>query len=194
MCWVKGRSAAEVSVGAPGDTLLGMQFRTVVAAVLAAATVSLAAACGDGPDEPDPTIARTTAPTPTTAAATKPPEGSPVTLKDPTTTPSGLKYTDQVVGTGKQPSSASSVVVHYTGRLASNGQKFDSSVDRGQPAEFKMTNVIAGFSEALSTMKEGGKRTALIPGNLGYGSRGNPGAGIPPNADLIFEIELITVK
>ncbi|MCC7365554.1 MAG: FKBP-type peptidyl-prolyl cis-trans isomerase [Dehalococcoidia bacterium] len=86
----------------------------------------------------------------------------------------------------------SSVTVHYTGKLASNGQVFDSSVQRGSPATFRMSGVIKGFSEGLSTMKEGGKRTVFIPSALGYGPSGN--GSIPPNADLIFEIELIKVQ
>jgi len=84
------------------------------------------------------------------------------------------------------------VTVHYTGKLASNGTVFDSSVQRGQPATFGMNGVIKGFSEGLLTMKVGGKRTVFIPAALGYGAAG--GGPIPPNADLIFEIELIAIK
>jgi FKBP-type peptidyl-prolyl cis-trans isomerase len=86
------------------------------------------------------------------------------------------------------------VVVHYTGQLASNGKVFDSSVTRGQPATFPLRGVIKGFSEGILTMKPGGKRTVLIPAAMAYGANPPPGSGIPANADLIFEIELISVK
>ncbi len=108
--------------------------------------------------------------------------------------PDGLQYTDQVVGTGTSPRMDQQVTVHYTGKLASNGKVFDSSVQRGQPATFPMSGVIKGFSEGLSTMKVGGKRTVFIPAALGYGAAGTPGGPIPPNADLIFELELIAVQ
>lgn len=110
------------------------------------------------------------------------------------TTPSGLKYTDQQVGTGPSPKRGQTVRVHYTGRLA-NGQKFDSSVDRGEPLEFQIGvgQVIAGWDEGVLTMKVGGKRTLVIPPSLGYGARGAGGV-IPPNAELHFEVELLGVK
>lgn len=149
---------------------------------------ALLSACGDGADAP---LSPTPAPAPTKAAATTPKELFDVAKA--TTTPSGLKYTDTVVGTGASPALTQSVTVHYTGKLASNGTKFDSSVDRGQPATFAMNQVIAGFSEGLSTMKVGGKRTVYIPWALGYGERGSP-PSIPARADLIFEIELISIK
>lgn len=153
---------------------------------------SLFAACGDGPD-PAPTATPTSAATQTQEAAvpTLAP-GDPIVLENPTTTPSGLQYVDDVIGDGAQPAAADSVTVHYTGKFAANGQVFDSSVQSGQPATFSLGGVIPGFAEAISTMKEGGKRTALIPSALGYGPTGYPPV-IPPNADLVFEIELIQV-
>ena len=114
------------------------------------------------------------------------------------TTPSGLKMTDTAVGTGATPKRGQTCVMHYTGWLYQNGakgQKFDSSVDRGQPFEFPigLQRVIPGWDEGVATMKVGGKRTLIIPPELGYGSRGAGGV-IPPNATLIFEVELLGVK
>jgi peptidylprolyl isomerase len=114
------------------------------------------------------------------------------------TTPSGLKITDTKVGTGATPKVGQTCVMHYTGWLYENGvkgKKFDSSVDRGQPFEFPlgMHRVIAGWDEGVATMKVGGKRTLIIPPELGYGARGAGGV-IPPNATLIFDVELLDVK
>jgi peptidylprolyl isomerase len=111
-----------------------------------------------------------------------------------TTNPSGLMYIDTQEGTGTSPTMQQSVTVHYTGKLASDGKVFDSSVQRGQPATFPMGGVIKGFSEGILTMKPGGKRTVLIPAAMGYGANPPPTSGIPANADLIFEIELISVR
>ena len=114
-----------------------------------------------------------------------------------TTLPSGLKVLDTVPGKGKSPTAGELCVMHYTGWLYENGQKgakFDSSVDRGQPFEFAigMGRVIKGWDEGVSTMKVGGKRTLIIPPELGYGARGAGGV-IPPNATLLFEVELLKV-
>ena len=115
-----------------------------------------------------------------------------------TKTPSGLQYEDVKVGTGESPKKGQMAVVHYTGWLWENGakgKKFDSSVDRGQPFSFPVGQgrVIKGWDEGVATMKVGGKRILLIPPDLGYGSRGAGGA-IPPNATLIFEVELLEIK
>jgi peptidylprolyl isomerase len=114
------------------------------------------------------------------------------------TTASGLQITDIKAGTGATPKTGQTCVMHYTGWLYENGQKgkkFDSSVDRGEPFEFPigMRRVIAGWDEGVATMKVGGKRTLIIPPALGYGARGAGGV-IPPNATLIFEVELLGVK
>ena len=114
------------------------------------------------------------------------------------TTPTGLQITDIKVGTGATPKSGQTCVMHYTGWLYENGakgKKFDSSVDRGQPFEFPIgqKRVIAGWDEGVATMKVGGKRTLIIPPALGYGARGAGGV-IPPNATLMFEVELLDVK
>jgi peptidylprolyl isomerase len=114
------------------------------------------------------------------------------------TTPSGLKITDSKVGTGATPKTGQICVMHYTGWLYQDGvkgKKFDSSVDRGEPFEFPIGThrVIAGWDEGVSTMKVGGKRTLIIPPELGYGARGAGGV-IPPNATLMFDVELLDVK
>jgi|SRR5215472_10997182 len=114
------------------------------------------------------------------------------------TTPSGLQIIDTQVGTGATPKRGQICVMHYTGWLYQNGakgRKFDSSVDRGQPFEFPLgvQRVIAGWDEGVATMKVGGKRTLIIPPELGYGARGAGGV-IPPNATLIFDVELLEVK
>jgi FKBP-type peptidyl-prolyl cis-trans isomerase len=110
------------------------------------------------------------------------------------TTASGLKYIDVVVGKGASPSVGKHVKVHYTGTLE-NGKKFDSSVDRNQPFSFiiGVGQVIPGWDEGVMSMKVGGKRKLIIPPNLGYGSRGAGGV-IPPNATLLFDVELLDVE
>jgi hypothetical protein len=106
-------------------------------------------------------------------------------------TESGLKYYDIRVGTGATPpSSATRVQVHYSGWLT-NGKQFDSSVERGLPAEFKLSGVIPGWTEGVGSMKVGGKRKLLIPFALAYGASG--GRGIPPRATLIFDVELLDI-
>lgn len=149
--------------------------------------------------------------TPDTAVAQNTTQASPasttVTEKDTTiasdknmsdekviTTPSGLKYEVLKEGTGETPKSGQTVTVHYTGTLT-DGSKFDSSRDRGQPFQFKVGvgQVIKGWDEGLSTMKVGERRKFTIPPDLGYGSRGAGGV-IPPDATLIFDVELLGVS
>ena len=110
----------------------------------------------------------------------------------------GLKYTDTTVGTGDEATRGHKVTVHYTGWLYNNdqkGKKFDSSLDRGQPFSFKLgaQQVIQGWDEGVSGMKVGGKRTLIIPPQLGYGARGAGGV-IPANATLMFDVELLKVE
>jgi peptidylprolyl isomerase len=126
-------------------------------------------------------------PTAENAAESKAPAGATVTA-------SGLSYTDIVKGTGAAPTSGKMVTVHYTGVLE-NGTKFDSSVDRGQPFSFRIGagEVIPGWDEGVISMKVGGKRKLIIPPQLGYGSAGAGGV-IPPNATLIFDVELLDVE
>jgi peptidylprolyl isomerase len=118
--------------------------------------------------------------------------------KKPMTTASGLQIIDSKEGTGATPKPGQTCVMHYTGWLYENGQKgkkFDSSVDRNEPFEFPIgqRRVIAGWDEGVASMKVGGKRTLIIPPELGYGARGAGGA-IPPNATLMFDVELLAVK
>ncbi len=114
------------------------------------------------------------------------------------TLPSGLRYQDEVVGTGPEPKAGQQVTVQYTGWLDEGGKKgtkFDSSRDRNQPFSFPLGagQVIKGWDEGVATMKTGGKRTLIIPPALGYGARGAGGV-IPPNATLIFDVELLGAK
>ncbi len=115
-----------------------------------------------------------------------------------TTTASGLQFTDSKVGEGASPKTGQTCVMHYTGWLYKDGvkgAKFDSSLDRGDPFEFAIgtKQVIVGWDEGVASMKVGGKRTLIIPPALGYGARGAGGV-IPPNATLMFDVELIGVK
>lgn len=113
---------------------------------------------------------------------------------DVVTTPSGLKYIEIKEGDGATPQRGQTVVVHYTGTLE-DGTKFDSSRDRNSPFSFKLGvgQVIKGWDEGLSTMKVGGRRQLIIPSELGYGARGAGGV-IPPNATLIFDVELLRIS
>lgn len=151
--------------------------------------------------EPTQTIAEQTPLTPSIPASPSIPVPQ-ATIADMTaaedsdyiTTPSGLKYRDLVEGTGEQPLLGQMVVVHYTGTLT-DGSKFDSSRDRGQPFSFPIGKgrVIKGWDEGVGSMKVGGRRELVIPPDLGYGARGAGGV-IPPNATLVFDVELLRIQ
>ena len=110
-----------------------------------------------------------------------------------TKNPSGLEYRDEVVGTGREAKSGDKVSVHYTGTLT-DGKKFDSSRDRGDPFQFPLGAgyVIRGWDEGVAGMKVGGRRTLRIPPEIGYGPRGM--GPIPPNSTLLFDVELLDVS
>ena len=165
--------------------------------ILSCVLAILAAACGGGSRDnsgyrPPPTAA---AQAPTSPAATAPPAGAiPPVEGSPVTTPSGLRYIDIAPGSGPTPQVGQRVRVHYTGWLESNGQKFDSSVDRGQPFQFQLGTgaVIKGWDEGVGAMQVGGKRRLIIPPDLAYGPGGR--SPIPPNATLVFDVELLGVE
>ena len=163
------------------------QTKRLVLAFSFVAIILISTGCGS--DKP-------AAPASSSAPAAAPPastSGPMAVSGSPTTTPTGLQYWDIVVGTGAPAVVGKGVQVHYSGYLT-NGQKFDSSRDRNQPFVFQLGagEVIKGWDEGVAGMKVGGKRQLRVPPELGYGSTGAGGA-IPPNATLIFDVELLDV-
>ncbi|MSQ29000.1 MAG: FKBP-type peptidyl-prolyl cis-trans isomerase [Dehalococcoidia bacterium] len=184
-------------------------YRSITPLLSGAFAVLATAGCGTAAATQRVTTATTTtapATTPSGAASVTPaatapdatvssnPPGVPPLAGAVQRTSSGLAYVDEVVGTGTSPAAGQAVNVQYTGWLAT-GQKFDSSRDRNQPFTFTLgrSQVIAGWDEGVASMKVGGKRRLIVPPALGYGARGSPGA-IPPNATLIFDVELLGIR
>ncbi|UOD31499.1 FKBP-type peptidyl-prolyl cis-trans isomerase [Massilia violaceinigra] len=192
--------------------------RPISVFLMCAAAASMAQAAGQTPpaaETPPAATAPATPPaadapavpaTPATPAAQPPAQAQPATppgtvvLAEPVLDP--LVATDTKVGTGAEATAGSKVFVHYTGWLykpmatRQRGRQFDSSLSRGAPLEFVLGTgrVIKGWDQGVLGMKVGGKRTLVIPSYLAYGKRGAPGGGIPPDADLIFDVELVNVK
>ena len=166
---------------------------TTVAQASAAQTADIQAskAMELDPDETNPTLF---AMAPESNQADASALGGAMSADKPQVTASGLRITDLEVGTGAEASSGQTVVVHYRGTLE-DGSQFDASYDRGTPFSFPLGagRVIKGWDEGVQGMKVGGKRKLVIPPELGYGARGAGGV-IPPNATLIFEVELLEVK
>ena len=132
--------------------------------------------------------------TPPVIATADTPQTSETKMSEVISTPSGLKYEVITEGDGASPEKGNTIVVHYTGTLE-DGSKFDSSRDRNQPFQFRVGTgqVIKGWDEGLMMMKVGDRRKLIIPPELGYGARGAGGV-IPPNATLIFDVELLDIK
>lgn len=166
---------------------------TTVAQASAAQTADIQASTAMelDPDETNPTLF---AMAPESNQADASALGGAMSADKPQVTASGLRITDLEVGTGAEASSGQTVVVHYRGTLE-DGSQFDASYDRGTPFSFPLGagRVIKGWDEGVQGMKVGGKRKLVIPPELGYGARGAGGV-IPPNATLIFEVELLEVK
>ncbi|WP_166877849.1 FKBP-type peptidyl-prolyl cis-trans isomerase [Massilia mucilaginosa] len=191
--------------------------RPISVFLMCAAAASMAQAAGQTPPAPETPAAATVPATPPAADAPAAPAAPAATPQPPAqaqpATPPGtvvlaepvldpLVATDTKVGTGAEATAGSKVFVHYTGWLykpmatRQRGRQFDSSLTRGAPLEFVLGTgrVIKGWDQGVLGMKVGGKRTLIIPSYLGYGKRGAPGGGIPPDADLIFDVELVNVK
>jgi FKBP-type peptidyl-prolyl cis-trans isomerase len=143
------------------------------------------------PAKPD--TSQTTPPPPPTASQNKL-EGTQMQDFTPVNKVDSLQKIDTKEGTGKEAAQNSTVTVHYTGAVAATGKIFQSSLDTGKPVSFPLDQVIKGWSEGVPGMKEGGVRRLLIPADQAYGANPPQGSNIPPNADLVFDITLVSVK
>ncbi|WP_415411051.1 FKBP-type peptidyl-prolyl cis-trans isomerase [Synechococcus sp. A10-1-5-9] len=175
----------------PSTVVAAPPSPTVQASAARTADVQASAAMELDPDETNPTLF---AMAPDSNQADASALGGAMSAEKPEITASGLRITNLVVGTGAEATSGQTVVVHYRGTLE-DGSQFDASYDRGTPFSFPLGagRVIKGWDEGVQGMKVGGKRKLVIPPDLGYGARGAGGV-IPPNATLIFEVELLEVK
>jgi FKBP-type peptidyl-prolyl cis-trans isomerase len=174
--------------------------RLLLAVVVLAALMLAMSGCTASPSPQSSTAAPTTEASPTAQAATEPTPAADAQPNPATTPPSPpvaqkLKIKDIKKGKGAVAKAGMTVSVHYTGWLT-NGTKFDSSVDRGQPFSFALGagQVIVGWDQGVAGMKVGGVRELIIPPSLGYGAQGTPGGPIPPNATLKFRVELLSVS
>lgn len=176
---------------APSTVAAAVNSSVVSSNVIKSATAAARPSFELDPDDPNPTLF---AMAPDTNQADASALGGPLDAPDTQITASGLKITELKVGEGAEAASGQTVQVHYRGTLE-NGKQFDASYDRGTPFTFPLGagRVIKGWDEGVVGMKVGGKRKLVIPPDLAYGSRGAGGV-IPPNATLVFEVELLDVK
>jgi FKBP-type peptidyl-prolyl cis-trans isomerase len=184
--------AGVLGLAACGGTSSSDKTATAAAGVAVQPTVPAAVptVCPSPTAVPPPAIAPTALPPGALSDGNAP--GIPPLQGDIQTTPSGLRYIDETVGTGASPQPTDAVTVNYTGWLT-DGTKFDSSVDRCQPASFPLNRVIPGWTEGVGSMKVGGKRRLIIPAELAYGAQGRPPT-IPGGATLIFDVELLSIN
>jgi FKBP-type peptidyl-prolyl cis-trans isomerase len=160
-------------------------MRTEIAALFVTSALSVTVACQRRVEEPESRVVAPVASSQAPAASS----GAAAPAK-----PAGLVKEDEKVGTGPEAKAGDHVVVHYTGRLT-DGTKFDSSLDRNEPFDFTLGagQVIKGWDQGVAGMKKGGKRKLTIPSDLGYGKTGSP-PKIPPDATLVFDVELLEIK
>lgn len=179
-------------------TISTVRPRTPLVLALTASLAMFAAACGDDGDDAATTTSTTVgAATETTAEVNEFLEAAEERGKptlEATDPVEELVVTDDVEGTGTEVQAGDVVTAHYVGVSASTGEEFDASWNGGQPISFPLTGVIPGWSEGLVGMKEGGRRTLVIPADLAYGDTPPPGSGIAPGETLVFTIDLVAVE